>query len=114
MALGAGYRHIDAAPVYQNEAAIGRVLKRWLESGRLNRKDLFVVTKLPPSGNRASDVELHLNRSLNNLQLDYVDVYLIHMPFSILPTPTGESQRKANGEVVLDMESNHVETWKVC
>lgn len=112
-ALEAGYRHIDAAPAYRNEPAIGRVLKRWLDSGRVKREDLFIVTKLPPSGNRASDVEERLSSSLNSLQLEYVDVYLIHMPFALYSTPSGDFRRHENGDVVSDLESSHVETWKV-
>lgn len=50
MALEAGYRHIDTAPVYMNEKSIGKVLKEWLDSGRIQREDLFVTTKLPPPG----------------------------------------------------------------
>jgi alcohol dehydrogenase (NADP+) len=49
-ALTAGYRHIDAAPVYMNEIVIGRVLKEWIDSGKLSRTDLFITTKLPPQG----------------------------------------------------------------
>lgn len=49
-ALESGYRHIDTALVYENEAAIGKILKQWLDSGKLKREDLFIVTKLPPSG----------------------------------------------------------------
>jgi alcohol dehydrogenase (NADP+) len=45
-ALEAGYRHIDTAYVYMNEAAIGKTLKEWFESGKLNREDLFIVTKV--------------------------------------------------------------------
>lgn len=47
-ALEAGYRHIDCAPVYQNEKVIGKVLREWIDSGRLKRSDLFITTKLPP------------------------------------------------------------------
>lgn len=50
LALEAGYRHIDCAPVYLNEKAIGRVLKSWLDSNRVTREELFIVTKLPPLG----------------------------------------------------------------
>jgi len=46
--LEAGYRHIDTAPVYGNEQAIGRVLKRWLDAGKVKREELYIVTKLPP------------------------------------------------------------------
>lgn len=49
-ALEAGYRHIDCAPVYRNEKAVGRVLKKWLDSGKVTRDELFIVTKLPPMG----------------------------------------------------------------
>lgn len=49
-ALEAGYRHIDTAPVYLNEKTIGKVLKEWLEAGKLTREELFIVTKLPPHG----------------------------------------------------------------
>lgn len=45
-ALIAGYRHIDTAWAYENEHVIGRVLKRWLDSGKLKRDDLFIVTKV--------------------------------------------------------------------
>jgi predicted oxidoreductase len=45
-ALETGYRHIDTAYVYENEAAIGRVLAKWLSSGKVKREDLFIVTKV--------------------------------------------------------------------
>ena len=45
-ALEMGYRHIDTAYNYQNEAAIGRVLKRWIDSGKVKREELFIVTKV--------------------------------------------------------------------
>lgn len=53
LALEAGYRHIDTAPVYMNEKAIGRVLKEWLDSGRVKREELFITTKLPPPGKKS-------------------------------------------------------------
>lgn len=45
-ALEAGYRHIDTAPVYENEHVIGKVLHKWLSTGRVKREDLFIVTKV--------------------------------------------------------------------
>jgi alcohol dehydrogenase (NADP+) len=110
-ALKAGYRHIDAAPVYMNEKAIGRVLKKWLDSSKVKREDLFITTKLPPPGNRASCVEKCLRQSLEDLQISYVDMYLIHTPFGV-PETDGDFKRHANGDIVLDLETNHVETWK--
>jgi diketogulonate reductase-like aldo/keto reductase len=46
VALEVGYRHIDTAFMYQNEAAIGKTLKKWFDSGKLKREDVFVVTKV--------------------------------------------------------------------
>jgi diketogulonate reductase-like aldo/keto reductase len=45
-ALEAGYRMIDTAYVYKNEAAIGKVLKEWLESGKIKREDIFITSKV--------------------------------------------------------------------
>lgn len=45
-ALKAGYRHIDTATLYANEAIIGRVLERWISSGKISRDELFIVTKV--------------------------------------------------------------------
>lgn len=49
-ALAAGYRHVDSARAYENEAALGRALRRWIGDRPQRRKELFVVTKLPPTG----------------------------------------------------------------
>ncbi|XP_060531082.1 1,5-anhydro-D-fructose reductase-like [Cylas formicarius] len=82
IALECGYRHIDTAFNYNNEDAIGNALKSWIDSGKGTREDLFITTKLPNFGNRPTDVERFLKMSLKRLQLDYVDLYLVHMPFS--------------------------------
>ncbi|XP_052868295.1 1,5-anhydro-D-fructose reductase [Anopheles cruzii] len=110
-ALTAGYRHIDCAPVYLNEPTIGRVLRKWLDSGRVTREELFIVTKLPPHGTRPSTVEKFLKRSLTDLQLDYVDLYLVHVPFTV-PEVDGPFLTDDNGEIVLETTTDHVALWK--
>lgn len=110
-ALEVGYRHIDCAPVYGNEKVIGKVFREWIDSGRLNRSDLFVTSKLPPQGNRASDVEKCLKGTLADLQLEYLDLYLIHVPFAV-PYVDGPFATHDNGDLVLS-ETDHLETWKV-
>ncbi|KAL2712392.1 alcohol dehydrogenase NADP(+) [Vespula squamosa] len=112
IALEAGYRHIDTATVYLNEKAIGKVLKKWLDSGKIQRSELFIVTKLPPIGNRPGDVEKWIKKSLINLQLDYIDLYLVHVPFTL--EEVGEELHPTNekGEIRFDTSTDHVKVWK--
>ena len=88
-AIRIGYRHIDTAEGYGNETGVGHALKNSQKELGISREDLFVTTKLWP-GNEAwgqtlktydSTIE-SLNSSLSNLELDYVDLYLIHAPFA--------------------------------
>lgn len=110
-ALEAGYRHIDTAPVYLNEKTIGKVLKSWLESGKVTREELYIVTKLPPPGTRASTVEKYLKRSLADLQLEYVDLYHVHVPFTV-PDVDGPFLMDDNGDIVLETTTDHIALWK--
>ncbi|ALC45079.1 CG2767 [Drosophila busckii] len=111
LALELGYRHIDTAPVYGNEQAIGNVLKRWLDAGKVQREDLYIVTKLPPIANRPHEVLPMLTKSLADLQLDYVDMYLIHTPFTVLINADGNFQFDAAGLLKVDPTTNHAATW---
>lgn len=85
-ALGAGYRHIDTAEVYENERGVGEGLRRGLSANGLQRDDVFVTTKLWPYADESSfksaeAVHAAIDRSLQLLGLDHVDLYLIHAPF---------------------------------
>ncbi|XP_011312425.1 1,5-anhydro-D-fructose reductase [Fopius arisanus] len=111
-ALEAGYRHIDCAPVYQNEEAIGRVLKKWLDSGKIKRDDLFIVTKLPPTGNRPGGPERYLKKSLKDLQLEYVDIYLVHCPFGFQEAGDDLHPTDDQGNCLIDKSTDHVKVWE--
>ncbi|MCF2518838.1 aldo/keto reductase [Dyadobacter sp. CY351] len=76
-ALELGYRSIDTAAGYQNEEAVGIAIK---DSG-VNREELFVTTKLWISDNGYQKTKAAFQTSLNKLQLDYLDLYLIHQPY---------------------------------
>ena len=86
-AIKYGYRHIDTAAVYRNEDGVGRALKRIYEDTDLKRSDLTITTKLWPGGlvkvdrvkNNVGAIK-SLDKSLRNLDEDYVDLYLIHSP----------------------------------
>ncbi|KHJ76528.1 hypothetical protein OESDEN_23852 [Oesophagostomum dentatum] len=84
-ALDNGYRLIDTAYLYGNEAIIGKTLKDYFKTGKLKREDVFITTKLPPSAHAPEDVEKCVDIQLKALQVDYIDLYLIHapMPFQV-------------------------------
>lgn len=77
-ALEAGYRHVDTAAVYGNEAGVGRGIR---ESG-IPRQDIFLTTKLWNDDMRKGTVREAFDESLRKLGTDYVDLYLIHWPVS--------------------------------
>ena len=86
-AIKHGYRHIDTAAVYKNEDGVGKALKRIFSETGLERDDIAISTKLWPGGmvkvdrvkNKEGTIK-SLEKSLRNLDLDYVDLYLIHSP----------------------------------
>ncbi|GAA2614650.1 aldo/keto reductase [Dactylosporangium fulvum] len=93
-ALDVGYRHIDTATMYGNETEIGRALR---DSG-LDRSDVFITTKLPPS--QAGRERQIIEASLKALGVDYVDLWLIHWPPSrgrSLPTWVSFLEQRAAG-----------------
>ena len=98
-ALEAGIRLIDNSILYENEAAIGKTLKRWVDTGRLKRRELFVASKLPIMGMEPCLVEFYVDMSLRNLGLDYFDLYLIHTPFGIERDDASGGFKMVDGKV---------------
>ncbi|KAJ7480548.1 NADP-dependent oxidoreductase domain-containing protein [Mycena latifolia] len=97
-ALKAGYRHIDGAWIYRNEAEVGKALK---ESG-VPREDVWITSKLWNTFHAPEDIEPALDDSLAKLGTDYLDMYLIHWP---LARKDGEPYDKA-------LTENPYPTWQ--
>lgn len=75
-------------------------------------EDLFLVTKLPPSGNRPEGVSKFIKKSLENLQVSYLDLYLVHTPFGFKDVE-GDLHPIKDGEIDMDFTTDHVAVWKV-
>ncbi|GAB6193692.1 aldo/keto reductase [Desulfocastanea catecholica] len=79
-ALEIGYRHIDCASIYQNQKEIGTALAGALTIGQVKREELWITSKLWNNAHAHKHVQPALERTLKDLQLDYLDLYLIHWP----------------------------------
>ena len=109
-AVQVGFRHLDAAERYRNEAEVGAALSELFADGTVRREDLFVTTKLWNNNHRPERVEPALQASLGRLGLDAVDLYLVHTPFAFKP---GDDQdpRHPDGAVIYDDGVTLEETW---
>ncbi|EAW39484.1 aldehyde reductase [marine gamma proteobacterium HTCC2080] len=82
-AVAAGYRHVDSAADYGNEEAVGEGLRQVLKTTDVVRDDLWVTSKLWNTFHRPEHVRAACERSLRDLGLDYLDLYLIHFPIAL-------------------------------
>lgn len=82
-AIKVGYRHIDCAYCYDNEKEVGEAIKQSIDEGLVMREDLFITSKLWATHHKGENVEKGVRESLQNLGLDYLNLYLIHFPVAL-------------------------------
>jgi diketogulonate reductase-like aldo/keto reductase len=110
-ALEAGFQMLDASERYRNETEVGEAMQEVFKAGRIKREEVFIATKLWNNNHRPERVKPAFAASLKRLQLDYVDLYLIHTPFAFQP---GDDQdpRDAIGQVIYDKGVTLLDTWR--
>lgn len=84
-AIKSGYRHIDCAAIYGNEKQVGEALNECFQEGIVERKDLWITSKLWCANHATEDVVPGLKQTLSDLQVEYLDLYLIHWPVALKP-----------------------------
>ncbi|XP_022835003.1 aldo-keto reductase AKR2E4-like isoform X1 [Spodoptera litura] len=98
-AIDIGYRHIDTAHLYRVEPEVGKIIDKKIKDGVVKREDLFITTKVWHHFHREADVEVSVRGSLRRLNLDYVDLVLMHWPMSI-------------SQDGVDEKIDYLETWR--
>ena len=104
-----GYRHIDCAAVYGNEKEIGKVLKKAISEGIVKREDLWITSKV--WNDMHHDVAGACKRTLEDLELDYLDLYLIHWPFPNFHAK-GVDVSSRDPHAVPYIHENYMNTWR--
>ncbi|KAJ7521791.1 hypothetical protein O6H91_19G068000 [Diphasiastrum complanatum] len=101
-ALRLGYRHFDCAADYKNEAEVGEALSEAFHQGLVKREEVFITTKLWNSDH--GHVREACKDSLKKLQLEYLDLYLVHFPVAIRHTGVGTTASVLDKDGMLDID----------
>ncbi|KAG1662132.1 1,5-anhydro-D-fructose reductase [Nymphon striatum] len=111
-AIDVGYRHFDGAYFYQNEDKVGTALKEKIDEGKVSRSDLFITSKSWVTFRTGERTVTGFHKSLKAFGLDYLDLYLIHVPFSMKQTDEEIFPLNSDGTAHIDDDIDYLETWK--
>ena len=111
-AIDAGYTHFDCAYVYRNETEVGNAFKDAIDAGIITRDKLFVTSKCWLTFYSKDRVQMCLQRTLERLQLEYLDLYLIHWPMGFKDDDENLFPETADGTIALNESVTFEDTWK--
>lgn len=110
-AIRNGYRHIDCASVYMNEAEIGCAISGLIKEGVVNRDELWITSKVWNDAHGEGQVIESCKKSLHNLKLDYLDLYLVHWPFPNYHAPGCDGDAR-NPDSKPYIHEDYMVAWK--
>lgn len=114
-ALSTGYRHLDCAWFYQNEAEVGDAVHDFLKANpSVKRSDIFICTKVWPHLMEPDQIKWSFNNSLEKLRMDYIDLFLLHWPFAVESDDNRMPKIGADGKYILkkDLTNNLEPSWR--
>jgi diketogulonate reductase-like aldo/keto reductase len=114
-ALEVGYRHLDCAWFYQNEDEVGDAVRDFLKANpSVTRKDLFICTKVWNHLHEPEEVKWSFNNSLENLKMEYIDLFLVHWPIAAEKNEQNMPKIGSDGKYIIkqDLTENPEPTWR--